>query len=363
MILKSSSLSGIGGPPLRAGPGRPGGKPRAMRLLPLLLLLVTASPAWAESGTMASAIADFDGDGNADVVAVRSDRLDLLRGDGRGGFAEPLPLAKDAKFGVLCKAIPVRLDSDGKPDLVVLGLQGATAFLARDGTLERSWEVPDPNIVDIALWPNDRTLALLSGKTLTLRKLSEGGFLGTPRVHELPAEGWTLWPADGNVALGAVGSQSLMWVKPDGSVEQIPMGGDVGGAVAGDFNADGKVDFVSLLHPSIRARNGTGGPILEFPADTVHSGGKVADFDGDGLPDVATLLPDGAVLLRGSRSALLTPPELVGPFDGPTDLAIGDLDGDGRPDLALTSLVRDGLVLFYNEGGGKFRSLVLPLGP
>lgn len=325
------------------------------RLLPLLLLL--AAPAWADSGAVAAAVGDFDGDGHADLAVLRPERLDLLCADGRGGFHPAVHVARGARFGLLGRLAAVHLDADERPDLVAVGAEGATAFLSRKGGLEPAWTVTDAALVDAAAWPDGRSLALLSREAVTVRKLSQGGFGGTPRVIELPGAAWNLCANAEGLAVGTAGGPSALQVSTDGSVLPVAMGGDVGGVAAADFDGDGHVDFVSLLSPVVRLRDGATGELREVPAMSVHSLGRVADFDGDGRPDVATLLPGGAALLRGTKL------QVVGGGEGLTDLAVGDLDGDGRPDLVLTSLSRDELVLLYNQGGGRFRKEGLPLPP
>ena len=79
------------------------------------------------------------------------------------------------------------------------------------------------------------------------------------------------------------------------------------------------------------------------------------DLDGDGLPDVVVTSEDGSVsVLRGTPAGL----SAVGSFPAGTlparDGAVGDFDGDGRPDLAVASLDSGGssgskVSVFLNE--------------
>lgn len=335
-----------------------------MRCWIALGLLLFAAPVQADSGTMASAVGDFDGDGRADIAVMRSDRLDLLSSDGQGGFRPSRSFGEGIRYGVIGRMPVLDLDADGQDDLLVLALEGGVAF--RGGTLERMWLHPDVGLGDARLWPHPRKLASVEDEVLSVFPLGADGAPGTPTVHTLPSKSWTMQCLGDSLALGTVGSPDVMLVRlREGKVvvERVPMGTEVGGLAAADFNGDGRLDYVSLLHPLIRVRNGADGRFTDFPADTVHSGGEVADFDGDGLPDVASLLPAGPILLSGTRAGVVTAPRVLSDLDGATHLATGDLDADGRPDLVLTFLSHDRVAVLYNEGSGRFRTVLLPVDP
>ncbi|HUF63688.1 MAG TPA: FG-GAP-like repeat-containing protein [Verrucomicrobiales bacterium] len=104
-------------------------------------------------------------------------------------------------------------------------------------------------------------------------------------------------------------------------------------------------------------RTELGDPSL--PAVFGHEGPKgiaCADFDDDGLPDLAVSNLDGSVTLLINRGG--------GDFQNPTHLPTGssslreiiaaDLDGDERPDLAVAAPFEGVVHLFWNEGDGAF---------
>jgi FG-GAP-like repeat/FG-GAP repeat len=91
---------------------------------------------------------------------------------------------------------------------------------------------------------------------------------------------------------------------------------------------------------------------VTFPAGAQPQAVRIADVNGDGLPDlvVANYGPgtDGtgmagvSVLLQNASSpgTFLAPVSYATP-DGAVDVVVGDLNGDGRPDLVVASLDPD----------------------
>lgn len=79
------------------------------------------------------------------------------------------------------------------------------------------------------------------------------------------------------------------------------------------------------------------------------------DFNGDGRPDVVVADPTSNtvdVFLNLTRAHAAVPTfaavAAVPVSGGPERVAIGDLNGDGRPDVAVT-LASGGLAVFFNE--------------
>lgn len=139
----------------------------------------------------------------------------------------------------------------------------------------------------------------------------------------------------------------------------------VGGLVLGDFNGDGLLDaavagqeipsgpFGVWLFPGEGA--GVFGAPAFIPYNGLVDGGiAAADFNGDGNLDLVITTGTGfAILLGNGNGTFQTPVH----FNGPslTKLAVGDLNMDGRPDIALVAQYSPGVVYLYlNNGSGGF---------
>ncbi len=148
------------------------------------------------------------------------------------------------------------------------------------------------------------------------------------------------------------------------------------GVAAGDLNGDGNVDLVtdSWGNDQVAVLLGDGkggfkpGPLLKVgkhPYQRV----RIADVNGDGRGDIITTnleSDDVSVLLADGKGGFQPSPGSPFPCgDSPFFVAVGDVNGDGKPDLAIVDSPgstadrrgRDGLTLLLGDGKGGFKTM------
>lgn len=292
-------------------------------------------------------VADFNRDGNADIVTANDNdgTLTLLLGDGVGHFTQA-PGSPIQAAGKYVQAIATGdFNGDGNPDLVVTSNVGIEVLLG-DG---KGGFMIGPGI------PAEFSGTFFTASTLLL----VGDFNGDGRPDLLT------W------ALGA----SFLWLG-DGtggfsSPKDSPLGNDsLTSIVMGDFNGDGKLDLASTgPTPYIYTGDGTGrftGQYQLFvgnPADGFGSAIAAGDFSGAGKSDLLTFLTYAYVPFRtwtwlwtGSTSTLLPFNEVMSapPQGLPVFVVTADFNGDGNVDWAGVDPYSGTVLVSLGDGTGAF---------
>ena len=137
-----------------------------------------------------------------------------------------------------------------------------------------------------------------------------------------------------------------------------------------DINEDGKADIITTSNKgntfSTLTGNGRGGfaprMSVTFPASEGRYAFAFGDVDSDSHLDVVVANsgdptssdPSRVLILRGDgKGAFKTSdPVMTSVPSGPRYVAIGDMNGDQRPDLLLS--YRNHISVLTNQGSGKF---------
>jgi hypothetical protein len=151
------------------------------------------------------------------------------------------------------------------------------------------------------------------------------------------------------------------------ATSSVAIGGTPNGLVAADFNLDGKADLAVTRFGSasvlILLGNGAGG--FTATANPVATAANpwnlsVGDFNGDGKADLAVTSYSGntvtVVLGDGAGNFTAAPGSPVTTDFGPVSIAVADLNGDGRQDLAVANLVGPNISILLGNGSGGFTS-------
>jgi len=147
----------------------------------------------------------------------------------------------------------------------------------------------------------------------------------------------------------------------------FPTGSTSFSVAAGDLNADGKQDLAvanfTANNVSVLLGDGTGlfgtATNLAVAAPGLHpypTSVAIGDLNGDGKLDLAVSNrgTDDVSILLGLGNGSFGAASSFAARTGPNGVAIGDYNGDGRPDLAVTNGGTHDVSILLGLGGGAF---------
>jgi FG-GAP-like repeat len=284
----------------------------------------------AQYGQMALDTGDLNGDGRTDVALATPSGIDIFYQGAGGGLQPPQLIAtSNEAFG----AVVADVDLDGRQDIVTNTRDGVLWLRANGSGFSTSIVTTDPQWeVEVGDLTGDHLPDIAGCKGLNLCAPEVNVFAQRPRgefrEYEYSADvRW--WPACG-IAVGDVTGD-----RRD----------DVTMSICGNQpNA--------LLNVFPQAGGRLGSPVVYSSYDTPDAV-LVADMNRDGLGDVVTL--HGGWNRAG---VYLQEPGGLGPESlfpipyatsyNPKGLDVGDINGDGRPDIVLADY-NSGLVVLREQ--------------
>ncbi|GIH94138.1 FG-GAP repeat domain-containing protein [Planobispora siamensis] len=324
-------------------------------------------------------VADFDGDGNLDVVAGNSqaNTLTVLLGNGDGTFTPDSTLLSGGSSP--SKVVSADFDHDGDTDLAVANnLPGTIAVLHGngDGTFQApvsylvgygAGEVVADDIdadghLDLIYSGNEVTTGLVG----VLRGHGDGAFTRLPSVRPSATNLHITtgdFTGDGHVDVAYAnydisGVSSLQLLTGNGTGALTPAGPlDAGTSpflvTSGDLNADNRSDLVAGLFSGsdigvlLGAPGGGFRPALQQAAPVGAS--SLRDVTGDGKLDLLVADWGGSVIVmagKGDGTFAAGVEHTVG--SAPSAPMTGDFNRDGKIDIVTTSYETDTISVLLN---------------
>ena len=148
---------------------------------------------------------------------------------------------------------------------------------------------------------------------------------------------------------------------------QVPVQiSDLGGSYpqVADFNSDGIPDVACTNeYPhQLKVVFSTGplswSPAVVYPTSSRPYPSSVGDLDGDGDVDIVVPRVDSGdiYVYMNDGAGAFAPPVAQGTQSGPHGSSLGDVDGDGDLDLVLPCYLSDTVQIMLNDGTGAFTS-------
>ncbi|HSZ57290.1 MAG TPA: FG-GAP-like repeat-containing protein, partial [Tepidisphaeraceae bacterium] len=268
---------------------------------------------------IAVAVADVNGDGKPDILVANygSSSVSVLLGNGDGTFQAPLSFATGNDPIAVTTA---DVNADGKPDILVANYGSGTVSVL-DGNGDGTFQ------------PQQTFAAGAHPISIASADLNVDG------KPDIAVSNYT--SSTVSVLLGTGGGSFS-------AAQTFAVGGHPRSVVVSDINGDGKPDLVVVNKAdgttSVLLGNGNGTFATQLTSYVGASPNAVAvaDVNGDGkedlvVADASTAYPGNVAVLLGNRDGTFQPAVNFNTGSSPYALAVADLNGDGRLDIATVN--------------------------